>query len=88
MNTHTLVYHALIFSGKIGPIGGRTTAAQALLPVSENNYEMAQVVAEQDVRLTTGTIEIPTPNGPIQTFVAKPKNGCILEPLLQEQVPP
>ena len=69
-------------------LAGGTTAALALLPVLENNYAMAQVVAEQDVRLTTGTIEIPTPNGPIQTFVAKPKNGCILEPLLQEQVPP
>ena len=36
---------------------------------------MAQVVAEQDVRLTTGTIEIPTPNGPTQAYVAKPKNA-------------
>ena len=40
------------------------TVAQALLPVLENNYAIAQVVAERDVRLTTGTIEIPTPNGP------------------------
>ena len=36
---------------------------------------MAQVVAEQDVRLTTGTIEFPTPNGPTQAYVAKPKNA-------------
>ena len=66
---------------------GGTTAAQALLPVLENNYEMAQVVAGQDIQLTTGTIEIPTSNGPIQTYVAKPKNGCILEPLPQDLVP-
>ena len=36
---------------------------------------MAQIVVEQDIRLTTGTIEIPTPNGPIQAYVAKPKNS-------------
>ena len=66
---------------------GGTTAALALLPVLENNYEMAQVVAGQDIQLTTGTIEIPTSNGPIQTYVAKPKNGCILEPLPQDLVP-
>ncbi len=87
MNTHTLVYHALIFSVKIGPIGGGKTAALALQPVLQNNYAMAQVVAGQDIRLTTGTIEIPTSNGPIQASVAKPKNGCILEPLLQGPVP-
>ncbi|MGB0483839.1 MAG: hypothetical protein ACPGK1_04860 [bacterium] len=51
---------------------GGTTAALALLPVLENNCAMAQSVSEQDIRLTTGTIEIPTPNGPIQAYVAKP----------------
>ncbi|MEC8594029.1 MAG: hypothetical protein VXY74_04365, partial [SAR324 cluster bacterium] len=64
-----------------------TKAALALLPVLQNNYAMAQVVAGQDIWLTTGTIEIPTLNGPIQASVAKPKNGCILEPLLQKPVP-
>ena len=36
--------------------------------------------SSQDIRLSTGTIEIPTPNGPIQAYVAKPKNAehCIL----------
>ena len=87
MNTNTLVYHVLIFLERLAQLAGGTTAALALLPVLENNYEMAQVVAGQDIQLTTGTIEIPTSNGPIQTYVAKPKNGCILEPLLQELVP-
>ena len=36
---------------------------------------MFQLVVEQDVRLKTGDIEIPTPNGPIQAYVAKPKNS-------------
>ena len=53
----------------------------------QNNYAMAQVVAGQDIRLTTGTIEIPTLNGPTQAYLAKPKNGCILEPLPQDLVP-
>ena len=87
MNTHTLVYHVLIFLERLAQLVGGTTAALALLPVLENNYAMAQSVSEQDIRLTTGTIEIPTSNGPIQTFVAKTNNGCILEPLLQELVP-
>ena len=67
-------------------LAGGTTAALALLPVLQNNYAMAHV-AGQDIRLTTGTIEIPNSNGPIQASVAKPKNGCILEPLLQGPVP-
>ncbi|MGA0305040.1 MAG: dienelactone hydrolase family protein [bacterium] len=62
------------FLERLAQLAGGTTAALALLPVLENNYAMAQVVAEQDVRLTSGTIEIPTPNGPIQAYVAKPKN--------------
>ena len=66
-------------------LAGGTTAVLALLPVLQNNYAMAQ--AGQDIRLTTGTIEIPTSNGPIQASVAKPKNGCILEPLLQGPEP-
>ena len=64
MNTHTLVYHVLIFLERLAQLVGGTTAALALLPVLENNYAMAQVVAEQDIRLTTGTIEISSPNGP------------------------
>ena len=36
---------------------------------------MAQVVVEQDVRLKTGAIEIPPPDGPIQAYFAKPKNS-------------
>ena len=36
---------------------------------------MAQVVVEQDIRLKTGAIEIPTPDGPIQAYFAKPKNS-------------
>ena len=64
MNTHNLVYHVLIFLERLAQLEGGTTAAQALLPVLENNCEMAQVVAGQDIRLTTGTIEISSPNGP------------------------
>ena len=86
MNTHTLVYDALIFSGKIGPIGGgnnsRSSAANSVGEVL-----CAQVVAERYVRLTTRTIEIPTSNCLIEASVAKLKNGCILEPLFQELVP-
>ena len=47
-------------------MAGETTAALALLLVLENNYAMAQIVAEQDIQLTTGTIEILTPNKPIK----------------------
>ena len=56
-------------------IAGDAKAALAMLSVLENKYAMAQVVAEQDNRLTTGTIEIQTPNGPIQAYFAQQKNG-------------
>ena len=36
---------------------------------------MAQVVVEQDIRVKTGAIEIPTPDGPIQAYFANPKNS-------------
>ena len=36
---------------------------------------MIQVVVEQDVRLKTGDIEVPTPNGPIPAYVVKLKNS-------------
>ena len=65
MNTHTLVCHAVIFLERLVQSAWGTTAAQALLIVLGNNYAMAQVVAEQDIWLTTWTIEIPTPNKPI-----------------------
>ena len=52
-------------------MAGGTTAALAMLSVLENNYVMAQVLAEQDNRLTNGTFEIHTPNGPIQVYFAK-----------------
>ncbi|MDG2196376.1 MAG: hypothetical protein P8O70_05730 [SAR324 cluster bacterium] len=57
-------------------LAGGPTAPVALLPVLENNYAMAaQVVAEQNIWLTAGTNEILRPNGPIQAYVAKPKNA-------------
>ena len=87
MNAHTLVYQALFFLERLAQLAGGTTAALSALPVLQNNYAMARVAAGQDIQLTTGTIEIPTSNGPIQASVAKPKNGCILEPLLQKPVP-
>ena len=85
--THSGLPRPHLFWKRLAQLAGETTAAQALLPVLENNYAIAQVVSERDVRLTTGTIEIPTSNGPIQASVAKPKNGCILEPLLQGPEP-
>ena len=64
-----------IIFGRDWPNCRGTTAALALLPVLENKSSMAQVVVEQDVRMKTGDIEVPTPNGPIQAYFAKPKNS-------------
>ena len=85
--THSGLPRPHLFWKRLAQLAGETTAALALLPALQNNYAMAQIVAGQDIRLSTGTIEIPTSNGPIQASVAKPKNGCILEPLLQGPVP-
>jgi carboxymethylenebutenolidase len=54
---------------------GSTAAAAALLPVLDNNYALAQTVAENDPRVTTERVTFPGPGGQGQVmgYVAKPR---------------
>ena len=46
------------FLDRLAALAGGTAAASALLPLVQNNYAVAQVVAETDPRITTQTISI------------------------------
>jgi carboxymethylenebutenolidase len=59
------------FLEKLSLLAGSTAAAQALLPLLENNYAMAQMVQENDSRIVTETVTFE--NG--QGYLAKPATG-------------
>jgi carboxymethylenebutenolidase len=47
------------FFDRLATLAGGTAAAAALLPLLQNNYAVAQVVAESDPRITAETVPIP-----------------------------
>jgi carboxymethylenebutenolidase len=62
------------FLDRLAVLAGGAAAANALLPLLENNYALAQVVAETDPRITTETFQVPgVPN--LSGYLVKPKAG-------------
>ncbi|HEX2725047.1 MAG TPA: dienelactone hydrolase family protein [Beijerinckiaceae bacterium] len=62
------------FLDRLATLAGGAAAANALLPLLENNYAMAQVVAESDPRIVTETFQVPGVQG-LQGYLARPKAG-------------
>jgi carboxymethylenebutenolidase len=62
------------FLDRLASIAGSAAAAAAILPMLQNNYAIAQTVAEADPRITTETVEIPGVPG-LKGYLAKPKAG-------------
>lgn len=69
------------FLDKLAALAGSTAAATALLPILQNNYAMAQTVAENDPRLTAETVDVPGAPG-LKGYLAKPKTGGKLPTVL------
>ncbi|MCB9947240.1 MAG: dienelactone hydrolase family protein [Rhodospirillaceae bacterium] len=65
-----------VFLDRLARLAGGTAAALALLPVLENDYAHAAVVAEDDPRLTTQSEAIAVPGGSLAAYVAKPADAA------------
>ncbi len=69
-----------VFLDRLARLAGGTAAAFALLPVLENNYALAAVVAEDDARLATATGSFDGATGPVKYYEAKPKDAAATAP--------
>lgn len=63
------------FLERLTKAAGSTVAALALLPFLENNYALAQTIAADDARLTTGRVEYEAGGSKITGYLARPKGG-------------
>jgi carboxymethylenebutenolidase len=69
-----------VFLDRLTRLAGGTAAAFALLPVLENNYARAAVVAEDDPSLATATGSYDGATGPVKYYEAKPKEAGATTP--------
>ncbi len=61
------------FLKKLSILAGGAAAANALLPLLENNYARAEVVRKDDPRLETDNINYPGATGEVRAHFARPK---------------
>jgi carboxymethylenebutenolidase len=61
------------FLDRLSVLAGSTGAALALLPLLENNYAQAAIVADNDARLATERVAYDSPKGKINGYLARPK---------------
>jgi len=61
------------FLKKLSVLAGGVAAAQALLPLLENNHARAEVVPKDDPRLQTDNIKYPGATGDVRAYFARPK---------------
>ena len=64
------------FLDRLCTLAGSTAAATALLPLLQNNYAQAAIVAADDARLTTARVAYASPKGQINGYLARPKAGA------------
>ena len=60
------------FLDRLAVLAGGTSAAVALLPLLENNYAAAEIIASDDPRLLTGRPSFPGATGDVKTYMAHP----------------
>jgi len=63
------------FLDRLGQLAGSAAAAVALLPLLQNNYVLAQTIAEDDARLTTSTVQYDAAGTKMSGYLARPKGG-------------
>lgn len=64
------------FLDRLAQVAGSSVAALALLPVLQNNYAQAQIVAENDDRLTVSHVEYDAAGTKISGYLARLKGGA------------
>jgi carboxymethylenebutenolidase len=62
------------FLDRLGEVAGSSAAAVALLPLLQNDYARAAVVAPDDARLATERVAYDSPKGKINGYLARPKS--------------
>ncbi|MBI4782381.1 MAG: dienelactone hydrolase family protein [Oscillatoriophycideae cyanobacterium NC_groundwater_1537_Pr4_S-0.65um_50_18] len=62
-----------VFFKRLVVLAGGTAAATALLPLLENNYAKASMVAEDDPQLSIETVTYPGADGTLSGYLARPK---------------
>jgi carboxymethylenebutenolidase len=62
------------FLDRLATLAGSAAAATAILPMLQNNYAQAQIVQENDQRITTETVDVPGVQG-LKGYLAKPRTG-------------
>ena len=63
------------FMKRLTQLVGTTAAAAALLPLLENNYAQAQMVAPTDARIAVERTSYPGAQGSMKAYLARPKGG-------------
>jgi carboxymethylenebutenolidase len=61
------------FMDRLGKLAGSSAAAIALLPVLQNDYARAAIVAADDARLATERVSFDSAKGKIAGYLARPK---------------
>jgi carboxymethylenebutenolidase len=61
------------FLDRLSQLAGSTAAAAALLPLLQNNYAQAAIVAADDSRLAVDRVSYDAPKGKINGYLARPK---------------
>jgi carboxymethylenebutenolidase len=62
------------FLDRLTELAGSAAAAAALLPLLQNNYAQAAIVAENDARLTSERVSYDSPKGKINGYLVRPKS--------------
>ena len=62
------------FLDRLGELVGSAATAAALLPLLQNNYAQAAIVADNDARLATEKVSYDSPKGKINGYLARPKS--------------
>jgi len=64
-----------VFLRRLAALTGSTAAAFAMLPVLENNYAQAAIVAPNDSRVSAGMVNYPGASGALRAYLATPTAG-------------
>ena len=65
--------HRRAFLDRLAELAGSTAAAAALLPLLQNDYARAAIVAAADARLATERVAFDSPKGRVNGYLARPR---------------
>src|SRR5437588_3132395 len=61
------------FLDRLATLAGSAAAAAALLPLLQNNYAQAAIIAPDDTRLASNRVAYDSPKGKINGYLVRPK---------------